>query len=64
MSDSEDEDTHPQGRQLKVVLLGDGTTGKTSIDTRLAQNQFGKTYQQTLGLDFFSKRITLPGLGV
>lgn len=47
--------------QLKVVLLGNGTTGKTSIATRFSQNHFGKSYQQTIGLDFFMKRITLPG---
>ena len=28
---------------------------------RLAQEQFGKAYKQTLGLDFFLKRLTLPG---
>ena len=48
-------------RQLKLVLLGDGTTGKTSIITRLSQNHFGKSYQQTVGLDFFMKRLSLPG---
>ena len=60
MSDSEDEATG-KDRVLKVVLLGDGTAGKTSIATRFSQNHFGKSYQQTMGLDFFLKRITLPG---
>ena len=60
MSDSGDEDPE-KDRLLKVVLLGDGTAGKTSIATRFSQNHFGKTYQQTVGLDFFLKRITLPG---
>ena len=60
MSDS-DEEGFPRDRQLKVVLLGDGTTGKSSIATRFSQNHFGKTYQQTIGLDFFMKRIVLPG---
>ena len=60
MSDSEDEATG-NDRLLKVVLLGDGTAGKTSIATRFSQNHFGKAYQQTMGLDFFLKRITLPG---
>ena len=60
MSDSEEEATE-KDRLLKVVLLGDGTAGKTSIATRFSQNHFGKTYQQTVGLDFFLKRITLPG---
>ena len=62
MGDSDEETAIVQDRQLKVVLLGDGTTGKTSITTRFSQNHFGKTYQQTLGLDFFMKRLTMPGL--
>lgn len=60
MSDSEDDDGS-KDRQLKVTLVGDGTAGKTSICMRIAQEQFGKAYKQTLGLDFFLKRITLPG---
>ncbi|XP_051514465.1 ras-related protein Rab-28 isoform X1 [Myxocyprinus asiaticus] len=57
MSDSEEE---IQERQLKIVLLGDGASGKTSLATRFAQEAFGKQYKQTIGLDFFLKRITLP----
>uniref|UniRef100_A0A8C2Q1L2 Ras-related protein Rab-28 n=1 Tax=Cyprinus carpio TaxID=7962 RepID=A0A8C2Q1L2_CYPCA len=58
MSDSEEE---IQERQLKIVLLGDGASGKTSLAIRFAQEAFGKQYKQTIGLDFFLKRITLAG---
>ncbi|KAG1934652.1 ras-related protein Rab-28 [Pimephales promelas] len=58
MSDSEEE---IQERQLKIVLLGDGASGKTSLAIRFAQEAFGKQYKQTIGLDFFLKRINLPG---
>uniref|UniRef100_A0A8C3DNY4 RAB28, member RAS onco family n=1 Tax=Corvus moneduloides TaxID=1196302 RepID=A0A8C3DNY4_CORMO len=58
MSDSEEEES--PDRQLKLVVLGDGTTGKTSLATRFAQETFGKQYKQTIGLDFFLKRILLP----
>ncbi|XP_058526283.1 ras-related protein Rab-28 isoform X5 [Ochotona princeps] len=58
MSDSEEES---QDRQLKLVVLGDGTSGKTSLATCFAQEIFGKQYKQTIGLDFFLRRITLPG---
>ncbi|KAL7861070.1 hypothetical protein AOLI_G00174190 [Acnodon oligacanthus] len=58
MSDSEEDS---QDRQLKMVLIGDGASGKTSLATRFAQEAFGKQYKQTIGLDFFLKRITLPG---
>ncbi|XP_071476054.1 ras-related protein Rab-28-like [Diadema antillarum] len=61
MSSSEDEgsgerDNH---RQLKIVIVGDGASGKTSLATRYSQEQFGKQYQQTVGLDFFLKRINI-----
>lgn len=59
MSDSEDETS--TDHQLKIVLLGDGTAGKTSISTRYAQENFDRAYKQTLGLDFFLRRIILPG---
>ncbi|OXB62138.1 hypothetical protein ASZ78_007841, partial [Callipepla squamata] len=59
MSDSEEEES--PDRQLKLVLLGDGTAGKTSLAMRFAQETFGKQYKQTIGLDFYLKRIILPG---
>lgn len=58
MSDSEDENPD---KQLKIVLIGDGASGKTSLSTRYSQEQFGKQYKQTIGLDFFLKRVVLPG---
>ncbi|KAF1384978.1 hypothetical protein PFLUV_G00125830 [Perca fluviatilis] len=58
MSDSEEDS---QDRQLKIVVIGDGACGKTSLATRFAQEAFGKQYKQTIGLDFFLKRISLPG---
>uniref|UniRef100_A0A8C6VGP4 Ras-related protein Rab-28 n=1 Tax=Naja naja TaxID=35670 RepID=A0A8C6VGP4_NAJNA len=60
MSDSESEE-ESANRQLKFVLLGDGACGKTSLATRFVHDTFGKQYKQTIGLDFFLKRITLPG---
>lgn len=58
MSDSEpDEDA----KQLKIVIIGDGASGKTSLATRYSQEQFGKQYKQTIGIDFFLKRIVLSG---
>ncbi|XP_030841486.1 ras-related protein Rab-28 [Strongylocentrotus purpuratus] len=58
MSDSEDE-ARDRGKQLKIVVVGDGASGKTSLATRYSQEQFGKQYQQTVGLDFFLKRICI-----
>ncbi|KAH7725521.1 small GTP binding protein RAB28 [Aphelenchoides avenae] len=57
MSDSDNEESE---KTLKIVLLGDGTSGKTSLCTRFAQRNFSRKYAQTVGVDFFSRRITLP----
>ncbi|KAH9496233.1 Ras- protein Rab-28 [Bulinus truncatus] len=58
MSDSEDE--FPD-RQLKLIVMGDGASGKTSLCMRYSQEQFSKEYGQTVGLDFYLKRINLLG---
>lgn len=54
---------HPTGSSAapQVILLGNGATGKTSLAQRFANDQFAQSYKQTIGLDFFMKRITLPG---
>eukprot|EP00730_Choanoeca_flexa_P015674 TRINITY_DN7249_c0_g1_i1.p1 TRINITY_DN7249_c0_g1~~TRINITY_DN7249_c0_g1_i1.p1 ORF type:complete len:229 (+),score=50.96 TRINITY_DN7249_c0_g1_i1:242-928(+) len=45
---------------VKIVLVGDGTSGKTSLICRYCQGQFESGYNQTMGLDFFMKRLLLP----
>ena len=45
--------------QFKVILLGDGAVGKTSIAMRFSENKFSQTYKQTVGVDFFMRRINL-----
>eukprot|EP00056_Hartaetosiga_gracilis_P004634 m.76697 g.76697 ORF g.76697 m.76697 type:complete len:118 (+) comp11894_c0_seq3:86-439(+) len=45
---------------IKIVLLGNGSCGKTSIISRYCQENFGEAYLQTIGLDFFLKRLDLP----
>ncbi len=59
---SEEDDEHePEVLQYKIVILGDGSVGKSSIIHRLCTNNFAKQYKQTLGLDLFKKRVDLPG---
>lgn len=53
-------DEEPEHLQYKVVVVGDGTVGKTSLVMRFCQDYFAKSYKQTIGVDFFSKRLTLP----
>ena len=43
-----------------LFLSGDGTTGKTSLIMRFCEDYFAKTYKQTIGVDFFVKRLELP----
>ena len=47
-------------RQYKIILLGDGAVGKTSIANRFAEDKFSQNYKQTVGVDFLIKRINLP----
>lgn len=56
-----DEDHEGTSHQFKVILIGDGTVGKTSLIRRFVDDSFGETYKQTVGVDFFSKRLELPG---
>ena len=41
----------------KVVLLGDGTVGKTSLRKRFLGQGFNQSYSMTIGADFGVKRI-------
>ncbi|CAJ0601059.1 unnamed protein product [Cylicocyclus nassatus] len=60
MSD-EDAEAAAEEVVLKIVVCGDGSSGKTSLCQRFVKDSFERSYHQTLGLDFFSKRISLPG---
>lgn len=45
--------------KYKLVFLGDQSVGKTSIITRFMYDQFEKSYQATIGIDFLSKTMYL-----
>eukprot|EP00455_Lapot_gusevi_P033952 TRINITY_DN3729_c0_g1_i6.p1 TRINITY_DN3729_c0_g1~~TRINITY_DN3729_c0_g1_i6.p1 ORF type:complete len:144 (-),score=39.23 TRINITY_DN3729_c0_g1_i6:34-465(-) len=57
----EEEDEEEEGILFKVVVVGDGAVGKTSLLNRFTQDYFVKKYKQTIGVDFFVKQVTLPG---
>lgn len=42
----------------KILLLGDGAVGKTSLVHRYVENVFKSTYKATIGVDIFSKNIS------
>ena len=56
-SDDEEDDVH---KQFKIILLGDGAVGKTSIAKRFSDDQFNQIYKQTVGVDFFIRRLKVP----
>lgn len=58
--ESSDEDDDAKRLQFKVIVLGDGTVGKTSLLHRFAFSSFERSYKQTVGVDFFSREVTLP----
>ncbi|MFX1299668.1 MAG: Rab family GTPase [Promethearchaeota archaeon] len=43
----------------KVIVVGDAGVGKTSLARRYTTGQFDESYLFTLGVDFFTKQITL-----
>ena len=54
----------PPPRRYKVVLLGEGRVGKTSLAVRYCQNAFSEDQQATVQASFLTKRITVDGARV
>ena len=59
--DSDNEDNDVETKAFKVIFLGDGAVGKTSIILRFTQDHFDpeQKYKQTIGLDFFMKKLRI-----
>ena len=41
---------------IKIIVVGNGAVGKTSMIRRFCHGVFGETYKKTLGVDFAEKR--------
>lgn len=48
--------------QFKIILIGDGAVGKTSLTRRFTTDDFKTSYLQTIGVDWFMKTVMLPGM--
>lgn len=48
---------------LKVIVVGNGQVGKTSMITRFAKGIFTNEYKKTIGVDFLEKRLFLNAVG-
>ena len=44
---------------MKVVVVGNGAVGKSSMIQRYCKNVFTKEYKKTIGVDFLEKLIRL-----
>eukprot|EP00743_Colponemidia_sp_Colp-15_P000856 GILK01000945.1.p1 GENE.GILK01000945.1~~GILK01000945.1.p1 ORF type:complete len:271 (-),score=41.62 GILK01000945.1:161-883(-) len=47
----------------KVIVVGNGQVGKTSMITRFAKGIFTNEYKKTLAVDFLEKKQYIPALG-
>ena len=45
--------------RFKVIVVGDGSVGKTSFISRYVNNEYIKNYKPTLGVDFFVKKLDI-----
>jgi small GTP-binding protein len=45
---------------LKVVVVGDGTVGKTTLIRRYCEGKFHASRVATIGVDFYTQRVQLP----
>jgi len=57
-SDSDEETVI--SKQYKIAIIGDGAVGKTSICNRFIEGDFNRSYKQTIGVDFYVKRMEIP----
>lgn len=52
-----------QMKLVKVVLIGESGTGKTSIITRLKSNDFNQKVESTMCSSMFRKSVDIPNYG-
>ena len=45
---------------LKVVVIGDGAVGKTTLIRRYCEGKFFASRVATIGVDFYTQRVQLP----
>ena len=46
---------------FKIIIVGAGKVGKTSLTIRFAEDRFRESYLPTLGVDFLTKNLTADG---
>jgi len=46
---------------FKIIVVGDSYVGKTSLILRYVKGTFNKNYNVSLGVEFYSKVLTING---
>ena len=46
---------------FKIIIVGDSYVGKTSLILRYVKGTFNKNYSVSLGVEFYSKVLTING---
>ncbi|KAK9124664.1 hypothetical protein Sjap_014266 [Stephania japonica] len=54
----------PPGLTLKLVLLGDGRVGKTSLVLRYVNNVFSEKQEATVQASYLTKRLAIEGVPI
>ena len=49
---------------MKVIVVGNGKIGKTSLTQRFAKGIFSDQYKKTLGVAFLEKLLYVDSLGI
>jgi len=52
------------GYQYKIILIGPGSVGKTSLVNRFVHNRFSSSYEMTMGVDIMNKKVEVENLSV
>mmetsp|Transcript_10857 Transcript_10857/g.26624 ORF Transcript_10857/g.26624 Transcript_10857/m.26624 type:complete len:169 (-) Transcript_10857:496-1002(-) len=60
VDDSSESEDDVEFEQIKILVLGDGAVGKTSLIQRFVHDHFATSYKQTIGVDFCTKRLCFP----
>ncbi|KAI9202958.1 ras family-domain-containing protein [Polychytrium aggregatum] len=46
---------------IKILIVGNGSVGKSSLIRRFCRGQFTENYKKTIGVDYMERDITVPG---
>ena len=57
----DDSDDEVSEKQFKICLVGNSSSGKTSLANRYTNDTFTKNYTQTVGVEFCLKRTEIQG---